>query len=321
MSLAMAGGVVCVGNMVYDVLVRPVSAIEWDTTCWVETVEPNLGGNAASTALALAVLGVPVRLAAWAGRDAFGDDLLAKLAQAGVDTSAVTRCEAPTATTIALVDNEGRRAFLHRPGASAIAFPEAGSLLSIVRLDGGHLHVANPYGVPSLRRYAPELLAQARRAGMTTSLDTGWDSRGEWMRVLAPCLNQLDILFANQQEALHLTGAGSHVEAGRRLLEAGARAVVIKLGAEGCAVYARGEEFLEPAFEVAAVDTTGAGDCFVAGFLAALHHGERWRGAARLANAVGALNVQRVGATTGVLGYQETCDWAAASRRAPRLEG
>jgi hypothetical protein len=54
--------------------------------------------------------------------------------------------------------------------------------------------------VPNLRRYAPELLAQARREGMTTSLDTGWDSRGEWMLVLAPCLSQLDILFANQQE-------------------------------------------------------------------------------------------------------------------------
>jgi sugar/nucleoside kinase (ribokinase family) len=79
-------------------------------------------------------------------------------------------------------------------------------------------------------------------------------------------------------------------------------------------VYARGEEFLEPAFEVAAIDTTGLA-IVLWQVSRGLHHGEGWRGAARLANAVGALNAQRVGATTGVLGYQETSGWAAARRR------
>jgi sugar/nucleoside kinase (ribokinase family) len=315
MPLSIPGAVVCAGNMVYDVLVRPVDNVEWDTTTWVESVEPNLGGNGASTATALGVLGVPARLMAWAGRDAFGDFLLARLAAAGVDTGHVVRCEAATATTIALVNGEGRRAFLHRPGASAVAFPAPVGLVDETIGPATHLHVANPYGVPNLRRHAAALLADARAAGMTTSLDTGWDSRGEWMSVLAPCLDRLDALFANEAEALHLAGAANYTEAGRRLREAGPGAVVLKLGGAGCAVFTAEEEFVEPAFDVTAIDTTGAGDCFVAGFLAALHRGEGWRGAARFANAVGALNVQCLGATSGVRGYQETLAWAKTAPR------
>lgn len=311
----------CAGNMVYDVLVRPVAGIAWDTTTWVESVEPNLGGNGASTATALGILGVPVRLLAWAGRDAFGDFLVSKLAGAGVDTTHVVRSDAATATTIALVNDEGRRAFLHRPGASAIAFPEPPALTSGAAGHAAHLHVANPYGVPNLRRFAAPMLRDARAAGMTTSLDTGWDSRGEWMRVLAPCIDQLDILFANEQEALHLTGAANYPEAGRLLRRAGARVVAVKLGAAGCAVYTDETEFVDPGFAVTAIDSTGAGDCFAAGFLAALRHGADWREAASFANAVGALNVQHLGATAGVLGYQETRAWSATTCRRPaRLE-
>jgi sugar/nucleoside kinase (ribokinase family) len=309
------GGVVCAGNAVYDVLVRPVDAVEWDTTTWVESVEPNLGGNGASTATALGILGVPVRLMAWTGRDAFGDFLLARLGSAGVDTTHVVRCDAPTATTIALVHGDGRRAFLHRPGASAVAFPQSCALSSDVISGAAHLHVANPYGVPNLRRHAARLLADARAAGMTTSLDTGWDSRGEWRKVLAPCLEHIDLLFANEQEALRLTGAADYAQAGQRLREDGAGTVVVKLGGAGCAVFACEGGFVEPAYAVEAIDTTGAGDCFAAGFLAALHHACGWRDAASFANAVGALNVQSLGATSGVLGYQETRAWAASVPR------
>jgi sugar/nucleoside kinase (ribokinase family) len=315
MPLRIRGGVVCAGNMVYDVLVRPVDAVEWDTTTWVESVEPNLGGNGASTATALGILGVPVRLMAWTGRDAYGDFLLARLGLAGVDTTHVVRCDAPTATTIALVHSDGRRAFLHRPGASAIAFPESSVLTGDGISGAAHLHVANPYGVSNLRRHAARLLTDARAAGLTTSLDTGWDSRGEWMKVLAPCLEHIDLLFANQQEALRLTGAADYTQAGRQLREAGAGTVVVKLGGAGCAVFTRAGGFLEPAYTVEAIDTTGAGDCFAAGFLAALHHACGWRDAACFANAVGALNVQSLGATSGVRGYEETRAW---SQRVPR---
>jgi tagatose kinase len=60
------------------------------------------------------------------------------------------------------------------------------------------------------------------------------------------------------------------------------------------------------------VDTTGAGDCFTGGFLAALHRGNTLIEAARLANACGALSASRMGSVAGLLGYQETLEWVAS---------
>jgi len=85
--------------------------------------------------------------------------------------------------------------------------------------------------------------------------------------------------------------------------------VVIKLGADGCAVFTSGEAGRYPGFEIDAIDTTGAGDCFVAGFLTALSEGKSYAEAARFANAVGAMSVQCLGATTGIRNRADTEEW------------
>jgi sugar/nucleoside kinase (ribokinase family) len=80
---------------------------------------------------------------------------------------------------------------------------------------------------------------------------------------------------------------------------------VVKAGPRGCLV--NGQEI--PAFPVQAVDTTGAGDCFAGAFLAGIHHGLSYQECGRLANAVGAMNVEQLGATTGVRNLEETRAW------------
>jgi sugar/nucleoside kinase (ribokinase family) len=85
--------------------------------------------------------------------------------------------------------------------------------------------------------------------------------------------------------------------------------VIVKRGASGCAVFGEDEEFDIPAFAVNAVDTTGAGDCFAGAYLAVLARGGSNREAARLANAVGALNVQHMGAVAGLRSWEETVAW------------
>lgn len=307
-------GVLCAGNIVFDILVWPVEGLSWNTTAWVESVEQHLGGNGASAAYTLGLLGVPVRLLASAGRDAAGDSLLARLASAGVDLSAVARLETPTATTVALVNREGDRFFLHRAGASREAFAAPLEFSAALGQGWSHFHLGNPFGLPYMRRQAAEALERARAAGLTTSVDTGWDQEGRWLEDLGPCLPYTDVLFPNDAEARCLTGMQDVAAAAGRLRELGAGSVIVKLGAAGCAGFTPDGSFQVPAFNVQPRDTTGAGDCFVGGFLAALHRGWSWQEAARFANAVAALSVQRLGATTNLRSFEETERWMAQAR-------
>jgi sugar/nucleoside kinase (ribokinase family) len=160
-----------------------------------------------------------------------------------------------------------------------------------------------------LRRRAGEILGRAHAAGLATSVDTGWDSLGRWIEDLAPGLPWTDLLFVNQDEAQRLGGASDIRNAAHRLLEGGARTVVVKLGAQGCAVFDAAGELRVPAFDVAVVDTTGAGDCFAGAFLAAIERGLGRAEAARFANASAALSVQRLGATAGLRSWDETRTW------------
>jgi len=288
--------VVC-GNVVFDILARPVDEVRWGATSVISSVEQQLGGNAGSTSYAIAKLGVPVTLATLVGRDAAGETVLGHLRSAGVDLSLAQYVDAPTSIAISLIRRNGERALLYQLGAASEDFRP-------FELPAGttHFHLAAVYRMRHLRVAAPGLLKRAKEAGLRTSLDAQWDTEGEWMKVLAPSLPYCDYTLMNEDEAAQLTGSSDPETAARALRERGARHIVIKLGARGC--WADGEEI--PGHRVEAVDTTGAGDCFVGGFIAALERGMSIREAARVANAVGALAVQRVGATAGVTGWDET---------------
>jgi sugar/nucleoside kinase (ribokinase family) len=112
----------------------------------------------------------------------------------------------------------------------------------------------------------PEVLAAARRRGMTVSLDA-WDGpRFHSERPLPEVLADADVVFANETEAAAITGETRPERALKRLAEHGGCAV-IRRGAEG-AIGAAGDEVCTVAAEsVGVVDTTGAGDAFNAGFL------------------------------------------------------
>jgi sugar/nucleoside kinase (ribokinase family) len=303
-------GVVCCGNVVFDILVRPVDAVVWNTTRWVDSIDTSLGGNGANTAAAVAALGVPARLVSAVGRDAFGERALERLRELGVDLSGVMRGDGPTSNTVVLVRDNGDRMFLHRPGVSAEAFAEP----LVFERDCGFFHLGNAFALPNMRRNAAATLRAAVEAGYETSMDAGWDARGEWLDVLGPALPHTGLLFVNEDEALRLSGRDAYGPAAERLRELGARTVVVKRGAAGCSVFHAGGRSDEPAYEVQAVDTTGAGDCFAGAFLAARARGLELREAARVANAIGAMNVERIGATTGLRGWEETLEWMRAAR-------
>lgn len=273
------------GNLVYDWIAGPVTALAWDQTVWPESFATGLGGNGGTTAFAAARLGTRVRLVSACGEDPHGAICRERLASVGVDGVFLLGLTGGTAETIGLFRADGARALLHRPGVLTEAFQDLPSLLPFgagVRW----LHIANPFAVAGLRRNAATYLREAREAGWTTSMDLGWDRLGEWMKVVEPCLPYCDWLFANAAEAQALGPVPVRT--------------VVKLGAAGCLV----EGVPVPGVAVRAVDSTGAGDCFCGGFLAAALRGYSPLEAARVANAYGAQSVSAAGPTTGLRGWE-----------------
>jgi sugar/nucleoside kinase (ribokinase family) len=274
------------GNLAYDWIAGPVEELGWDQTTWPAAFATGLGGNGGTTAYAAARLGARVRLVTACGEDAHGSICRERLASVGVDGVFLPGLAGGTALTMGLFRADGARALVHRPGVLADAFRDVPSLL--VYGDGVRwLHVANPFAVAGLRRNAAVYLREARAAGWVTSMDMGWDRMGEWMNAIGPCLPYCDWLFANAAEA--------------RALGPVCARMVIKLGARGCLV----DGVAVPGVRVPAVDSTGAGDCFCGGFIAASMRGYSPLEAAGVANACGAQSVSAAGATGGLQGW----DW------------
>ncbi len=194
-------GVLCSGSIVYDTLVRPGDESCWGTTSFVESIEYHVGGNGANSSIALAILGVPVRLLGAIGRDDQARFVLKALRAANVDISHVLTVEAATAATIVIVSSTGDRKFLHRLGASAYAFPDAIEFTPELLAGVAHYHSASLFVLPSFRAHAPETLRRARQAGLSTSLDTNWDAQGRWMQDLAPCLPMWMFSFSTKTSA------------------------------------------------------------------------------------------------------------------------
>lgn len=293
----MPGRVLVCGNVVYDIYVRPVEKIQFEATLTVEDIEQQVGGNGGSTSYTLAKLGIPVSFVTLVGNDETADAVIGRLTAAGVDMSCVQRTNAPTSIAISLIRGNGQRALLYRLGAASEPFSPFG-----FPPEADHFHISAIYRMRDLRSRAPELLKSAREAGLRTSLDTQWDTEGEWMRILAPSLPFTDYTLMNEDEARMLTGHANPAEAAAVLRGLGATNIVIKRGAAGC--WVNGDSL--PGHAVQVLDTTGAGDCFTGGFIAALQRGLPISEAARVANAVGALSVTKVGATAGVLDWHST---------------
>jgi sugar/nucleoside kinase (ribokinase family) len=282
--------VFCVGNAVADVLARPVESLPLPgKNQGLDDVSLGPGGNSINTGIALARLGVPVAVAAPLGDDRLGQMIREALRAEGVnDSNLVTLPGAKTSVSVILVQDSGERRILHFRGAN-----EAYSDCHLDwKLAAGAMvfFYTSAFALPAFD--GPPLercLARAKRLGCLTALNTCWDIRDRWLPLIRPALAHTDFIFPNLDEGLKLTGEKEAPAIARCLRKFGAKTVAVKLGPAGCYVEGPEGTFTSPGFRVAARDATGAGDCFAAGFLAALCGGDDLKQAARLANAAGAL--------------------------------
>jgi sugar/nucleoside kinase (ribokinase family) len=312
--------ILIIGIATVDAIARPIDRFPSPGgLCFFDKVTFATGGCAVNCSIALSKLGTISDVVTRVGRDLLGDFVLAEFKRNNVSTDGVVRDEhASTAFTFAAVGSDGERRFLHTVGANA----------TICRADvpgkrlagGGIVFVTGTMLMDALDgEQTGALLSDARDAGATTLLDTVYVESAtpeEWRRRVGPALSQLDYFIPSYAEARALTGLNDPPRIARALQADGARHVVVKLGAQG--VFCRGADGNEahvPAYKVdEVVDTTGAGDCWSAGFLLGLQEALAIHEAARLGNAVAAQGIQAPGAATGVKSLQTVREFM---RRAP----
>jgi sugar/nucleoside kinase (ribokinase family) len=298
--------IACLGVLVADLLGRPIDDLpQRGRLGLVDQMELHIGGCAANTGIDLVKLGIETAVLGKVGADGLGDYMVGALQKTGIDMRGVIQSpDCGTSASMVLIDSEGERTFLHYTGGNARYKAEdvAWDIVKECRI----LHIAGSYIMPDFDgQPTADTLRQAREFGLMTSLDVVWDGTLEWKRMLC-CLPHIDVFTPSLAEAQQMTGRTEVSDVASALLDAGVKTVALKTGPEGCYVRTQDSEVTVPGFRVEAVDGTGSGDAFDAGFLVGIVNEWGLERTARFANAVGALCVTAIGATGGVKSFAET---------------
>lgn len=262
------------------------------------------GGCGVNVAMALGRLGLGCDLVTRIGEDRLGSFLVDELESVGVNGgSLVIDSEAATPFSFVMLDRARERSYFHCRGTNdhiRVSDIKDGALFGkrVVAVTGA-MGMASLDGPP-----LAEILGTARRNGIMTILDTQFQavSRDRWIDALVPALEYCDVFAPSLEEGKRLTGLEEPAAIATQIAELGAENVVIKLGANGAYVLAAdGTRFLVPALPLdRVVDSTGAGDCFIAGVIAGFVTHLSLLDAVRVGAAVAWYGLRAFGATDGV---------------------
>ncbi len=297
---------VCVGLTILDILGRPIGTIpEGGKTTIIEQIRITPAGTAAGPAVIGARYGMKTALIGAIGMDDMGDILLAMLRKNGVDTGLMqTRSDMPTSATMLAVSPSGERPNFHAIGASVMLelddtrtqaitgsrFVHWGGVGTMLLLDGD----------PSAN-----ILKTAKANGATITCDF-IAPLPQTLDALKKVLPHVDYFMPSMEEAMEVAGTRTPEDTASYFLDAGAGACIFKWGKRGSLFANHDGTTRIPAFEVNALDTTGCGDAYCAGFAAALARGWDMEDACRFATATSALVATGLGSDAGVVGFEET---------------
>ncbi len=309
--------IVC-GTCVADILVRPVplsQPVGGGRLFHVEPIEVTTGGIVCNSGTAMQRLGLHVAASSLVGDDLWGSVVRSRLAAEGIDTAAIEpHATLATSTTAVLIDPSGERSFAHHVGA-----PHAIDLTFIKRqaahFGKSRMALVGYFGLlPSLEPVLADALATIKATGCRVALETG--GSGGTLEQLEPALKHVDIYVPSLDEAVHQTGLPDPKEIIDCYRRHGAEGIVgVKLGTRGTLLSpAAGDVFEIPCVPAPGpvVDTTGAGDSFLAGLLTGLLRGMPLRAAGLLGAATAACCVTGLGATAGLRSFDDTLRLANA---------
>lgn len=314
----MAHDVSVVGLYILDILGRPVSAIpDGGNVEFIEQIRLTVAGTAGGTAVDCAKLGLRTAAVGAVGEDEKADFVLNALRQFGIDTALMQAIPGvPTSATILNIRPNGDRPALHQRGASD--YLEISPELRRRVLESRFVHLG---GTGLLNRLdgppTTEFLRAAKEHGCTTTFDLIAATR-DTLSIVEPALPYIDYFMPSVEEAFAMSGQDDAAAAASFFLERGAGTCVFTQGCDGAYVATADGGFSVPAFEVDVVDTTGCGDAFSAGFIAALSRGWEPERCARFANAVSGLVATSLGSDAGIVDFDHAVEMMETfTRRSP----
>lgn len=302
--------ILCVGMMVCDTLLSPVpdNILELDSAGILAPYHC-CGGDALGAAIGLARLGRSVSVIGRISDDHNGAYILQECGRYGINTSdVVIDREYQTASSYALIDERGERHYLSNrqifdrltgsdvpdraiAGADIVYF---GSVMAMKAMDQGGI---------------ADVFARAHSHGKLTVLDaavTQPDRVKDWIGYLAPVFGETDIFFPSLDEARMLTGESEPEKIMEHFRRFNMKIFGVKLGARGCFVTDfRKNAYIPCPAAVKVVDTSGAGDSFMAGLLCGMSYGWDAFISAEFASCVATKKVGVVGGTSGIPGFEE----------------
>jgi ribokinase len=278
------------GNAAID---ESMPAPVWPTpgaTVLVGRPARDLGGKGANQAIVLARTGAPARFVATVGDDDAGQWIRTELTAEGLDISGLVTLPGPSDRSLVFVSPTGENAIASTSHCSDALTPELAEA-AIDAMSPGDILLTQG-GLTAETTEAAFALARAR--GLTivfnpSALRDGFDA----------LTGQADLLVLNQLEAAQLVGETPPSDCARRLRARGTGTVVVTLGPNGALGLGEGNPVHVPAAPATVVDTTGAGDTFLAVLAAALHHRRLpLEPAMHAATAAAAITVSRAGTRT-----------------------
>ncbi len=303
----------CIGMMVCDTLLSPVpSNILTLSSVRIDKPSVCCGGDALNVAIGLAKLGNSVSVAGRVARDANGKFILNECNKYGIHASGVVyEEECATAASYALIDENGERHFLSEKSIfeklsgediSDEAIEEAdmiyiGSAMAMRKMDEGGIK---------------DVFLRAHRLGKMTVMDAAYnleDPERDWLSYLAPAFMETDVFFPSMDEAVKITGRTEPELIAECFQRFPMKVFGIKMGAKGCFVTDFKEKrFIKCPEGLPVVDTTGAGDSFMAGLMTGLARGLDVFSGSEFASCVASKNVGSIGGTAGIPDYEEAFD-------------
>lgn len=267
----------------YDELPGPGEEIR------VDNMYVQCGGGVAITAIGLSRLEMKTMIYGAVHNDLFGEFILREMEKYGVQIETIPS-EKSTGISIALDVDKDRR-FITYDGCVNEVSPK--DIPKVLLEKARHTHLTNYRGRTDLEEYL-DFIEAAHRAGVTVSMDVGWDDTGDWDQCLFEITKKLDVFFINDKELMEYTRTKSF-DAGIEKLTGYCSHAAVKMGASGSRLLTGGEVIYSNAYPVTPLDTTGAGDSFNAGYLYGFLNGLSPEKCLKAANFCGSSSVQGYG--------------------------